>query len=353
MRLFFILIIAHLSFLTSLSQINLVPNGGFEELSECPYTAQMIEIPGIELANNWWNCTNMDSMYTGTANIFNNCFDSSIIQHARLNYIGNASPYEGEGFAGIFTLVDHNVWSPLQNFGEYLSCELINEIYPSKAYLLSFYISLSEVVANYNLKELSIAFHSDSIISPGLLTNEDNTNSAFPQYQDFDVFEITGLDSVPYDDWIRIETIINPTKISRYIAIGTFKSFESIFEENGFVFSHEIWPPETSPTVYYLIDNISLTEIADTTNIGDINNANIKIYPNPMISHLNISNKTIKGNFQVAISDATGRLIQNKQFSGIGTHTLNLSCLAQGIYYCRVMLGQEVVVVEKVVKVTD
>ncbi len=76
-----------------------------------------------------------------------------------------------------------------------------------------------------------------------------------------------------------------------------------------------------------------------------------EIYPNPISNQLNIRNSSLKGTFQVSILDATGRLIQNEQFSGIGTHTLDLNGLAQGIYYCRVMQGEEVVVVEKVVKV--
>ncbi len=350
MRLFFVLLIAHLSFFNSLSQINLLPNGGFEELSECPTSFQMIQNPGIELANTWWNCTNLDSTYTSTSDIFNTCFDSSLMLNARLYFIGNTTPYEENGFAGFSLYVEPTSLPNLVSFGEYLSCELNSGILPSRTYLLSFHITLSEVIANHNLKNLRVAFHSDSIISPGVITFQNDVNSAFPDYQDYDVFEITGLDSVPYDQWIKVETLINPTKTSSHMAIGAFKSNQLIFEDDEIVYSHDIiFPPLTAQSVYYLIDNISLTEIADTTSIGDINNANITIYPNPVINHLNINNKTIKGSFQIAISDATGRLIQNEQFSGIGTHTLNLSGLAKGIYYCRVMQGEEVVVVEKVV----
>jgi trimeric autotransporter adhesin len=75
-----------------------------------------------------------------------------------------------------------------------------------------------------------------------------------------------------------------------------------------------------------------------------------EIYPNPITNQLNIRNSSLKGTFQVSILDATGRLIQNEQFSGIGTHTLNLSGLAKGIYYCRIMQGNEMIVVEKVTK---
>ncbi len=75
----------------------------------------------------------------------------------------------------------------------------------------------------------------------------------------------------------------------------------------------------------------------------------VTIYPNPAQDWLKIDIEQNGKPYTAQLLDATGRLIQNEQFSGIGTHTLNLSGLAKGIYYCRVMQGIEVVVVEKVV----
>jgi hypothetical protein len=75
----------------------------------------------------------------------------------------------------------------------------------------------------------------------------------------------------------------------------------------------------------------------------------VTIYPNPAKDWLKIDIEQNGKPYTAQLLDATGRLIQNEQFSGIGTHTLNLSGLAKGIYYCRVMQGEEVVVVEKVV----
>lgn len=75
-----------------------------------------------------------------------------------------------------------------------------------------------------------------------------------------------------------------------------------------------------------------------------------EIYPNPISNQLNIRNSSLKGTFQVSILDATGRIIQNQQFAGSGTHTLNLNGLAKGIYYCRITQGNEVILVEKIVK---
>jgi hypothetical protein len=76
----------------------------------------------------------------------------------------------------------------------------------------------------------------------------------------------------------------------------------------------------------------------------------VTIYPNPAQEWLKIDIEQNGKPYTAQLLDATGRLLQNEQFSGIGTHTLNLSGLAKGIYYCRVMQSNEVVVVEKVTK---
>lgn len=87
------------------------------------------------------------------------------------------------------------------------------------------------------------------------------------------------------------------------------------------------------------IDNFSIS-IVNSISKNEINEFNF--YPNPVSNQLNISNSKVKGEFQIYILDATGRLMQNEQYSGIGSHTLNLSSLAQGIYYCKIILGNEV-----------
>ncbi len=77
----------------------------------------------------------------------------------------------------------------------------------------------------------------------------------------------------------------------------------------------------------------------------------VTIYPNPATDWLRIDLETAGSAYTAQLLDATGRLVQQKQFTAVGTHTLSLSGFATGIYYCRILKGDEVVVVEKVVKV--
>jgi len=77
----------------------------------------------------------------------------------------------------------------------------------------------------------------------------------------------------------------------------------------------------------------------------------VTIYPNPAHDWLKIDIEQNGKPYTAQLIDATGRLIQNEQFSGMGSHTLNLTGLAKGVYYCRIIQGNEVIVTEKVVKV--
>lgn len=76
----------------------------------------------------------------------------------------------------------------------------------------------------------------------------------------------------------------------------------------------------------------------------------VTIYPNPATDWLRIDLETAGSAYTAQLLDATGRLVQNEVFSALGTHTLSLSNLATGIYYCRILQNGEVVTTEKVLK---
>jgi hypothetical protein len=76
----------------------------------------------------------------------------------------------------------------------------------------------------------------------------------------------------------------------------------------------------------------------------------VTIYPNPATDWLRIDLETAGSAYTAQLLDATGRLVQNEVFSALGTHTLSLSNLATGIYYCRILQNGEIVTTEKVLK---
>lgn len=76
----------------------------------------------------------------------------------------------------------------------------------------------------------------------------------------------------------------------------------------------------------------------------------VTIYPNPASDWLRIDLETAGSAYTAQLLDATGRLVQNEAFSALGTHTLSLSNLATGIYYCRILQNGVIVTTEKVLK---
>lgn len=77
----------------------------------------------------------------------------------------------------------------------------------------------------------------------------------------------------------------------------------------------------------------------------------VTIYPNPATDWLRIDLETAGSAYTAQLLDATGRLVQQEQFTLVGTHTMSLSGLAEGMYYCRILQNGEVVTTEKVLKV--
>jgi hypothetical protein len=86
-------------------------------------------------------------------------------------------------------------------------------------------------------------------------------------------------------------------------------------------------------------------------SLGDYAINSFELYPNPALDNLFFKNASISGEFQISIQDATGRLIQQAQFVGLGTYTIELSQLSQGVFYCIIIQDDAVIAIEKVVKI--
>jgi hypothetical protein len=254
------------------------------------------------------------------------------------NTLGLQQPSEGLGFAGIGVYSEPPPGSTpediLANWGEYISCELIQSLLPYHEYKFNVHLSLAQRYSNYNLKSLQVALSYDSIISQSLFLTTTEIANTFPDYEDYEFFEITGLDSVPYDGWQEFEIVITPTQIARHIAIGTFKSNYQIFEENEPVFSHDA--VAFRPQTYYFIDEVSLVEVIDTTNLEDVHKTNVKISPNPFNNFLTISGLT-DGEYIIRLFDMSSRLIYETKFSGEEEIQLSTSQIQPGIYFVEII----------------
>lgn len=155
----------------ALAAQNLVPNGSFEEYSSCPgsYTGHAVEFR----ASSWHPLT------TGTPDYFNTCSEGEA--DVPYNWAGVSDPFDGYGYAGIFTYMTYP-----KEYREYLHCKLSEPLIKDSVYHVSFRYKLSSyskytadrigALLSDSLKQLghdrplkiepSISFVKDSALTP-------------------------------------------------------------------------------------------------------------------------------------------------------------------------------------------
>ena len=92
-----------------------------------------------------------------------------------------------------------------------------------------------------------------------------------------------------------------------------------------------------------IIDNISITLAA--TGLADAESGAIKamIYPNPAKDKATLSLSGLTANAKIIVSDLQGRIIQTEDLqAGTETYELNTSNYASGVYYIRILCGNNV-----------
>lgn len=126
---------------------NLVPNGDFEEYTQCPdYVSQ------IDRAVGWQRPTN------GTSDYFNACLASPFSMSVPENMFGDQPARSGNGYAGfyvIYATVDLEV--PSDGEREYVTRALETPLVPGRTYSVSFHVSLADV-SKYAVGELGALF---------------------------------------------------------------------------------------------------------------------------------------------------------------------------------------------------
>ena len=93
-----------------------------------------------------------------------------------------------------------------------------------------------------------------------------------------------------------------------------------------------------------IIDNVSIIE-AGTSGLANAESGAIKamIYPNPAKDKATLSLAGLNANAKIIVSDLQGRIIQTDDLqAGTETYELNTSNYASGVYYIRILCGNNV-----------
>ena len=127
-------------FNTLIAQQNLVPNGSFEEYSECPETND-INNGQFEKAIGWWSPT------MGTPDFFHRCNDTLNIPSQGMvgvpnNFWGYQEAFHGDGYVGFLPYEWLDETGEIVG-SEYIGTKLKNQLKPCYTYEFSMRMSLA------------------------------------------------------------------------------------------------------------------------------------------------------------------------------------------------------------------
>jgi hypothetical protein len=346
-KIFFIYCILLLN--AAIAQINLIQNGSFEVLDSCiPDTD--VPIPNIiQYAIGWDDALgNSINPNYSSPDLFNACHSN--IYGVPENFYGYQNAFNGEGYAGIY--IDFNLQVGIDLMGgryrDFIQNELLEPVIKGCKYKVSFQFSYSSR-SSYKTDGLQFIFSNNKITIPNNAAILNGTYFTFDE-DSVTIIRFPELLEADTTDWWYFEREFYSNTPANFLTIGSI--LDSASTNNVFGWVTPFTGIQGKSGGYF--DDIRLIQLDSNclTGVNEVEKKeSVQVYPNLIFYELNIITQSIKGIFEVSILDATGRIFQNQQFAGSGTHTLNLNGLAKGIYYCRIMQGDEVIVVEKVVKV--
>jgi OOP family OmpA-OmpF porin len=305
----YVLVILILLPLFSWGQGNLVPNGGFEELVNCP-----------EMAGQWWNTSDWtNASGGGSPDYFNVCnlplvFPPDTIYWPHLgipsNAFGYQDAYSGVAYMGIYC------FSALQpDKGEYIQVQLTDSIFPSVRYLVSFYVSLADN-GRYSINPIGAYFSKEPIVQQ----NEVDRIDVLPQV-------VNTIDNplTDKDEWVLITDTFNSRYGGeRYLTIGNFNT--SATSDTIYYFSGDT----SGVYAYYYIDDVSVIALDSIPNgVGEVEPLAFKVWPNPAQHHITITAPSALTAASVSIYNISGQRL----VSGAYTPQIDISNLPNGVYF--------------------
>lgn len=241
---------------TLIGQQNLVPNGSFEEYSECP-TLNELNNGQFERAIGWFRPT------FGTSDYYHRCNNNGNgIVGVPNNFWGHQEPYHGDGYIGFGAICWEENGENLGN--EYVRCRLNTVLKPCVRYHFSMYISLSDK-STHGVGKIGVLFSNDNeFIATDLFIDK------YPQFFN------NGLPIIDSSNWFKVEGEFIASGLEQYITIGYYSNTansDTLFIQNNGLYQCS----------YYYVDSVSLIETGPVSeeicDAGDISFPNI-ITPN-------------------------------------------------------------------------
>ncbi len=295
------------------AQVNLVQNGSFEDISDCPG-----QFEPINTAMGWFKPS------TGTSDLFNGCAPSGNQGGVPENWFGFQDSLNGAGYVGIFIYRNS-----MDTYREYIGGNLISPLKPNHYYCLSFYVSMSDIFY-FPVSTIGAYFSLDS-----LYIDNNYELPYFPQIENTESNFIA--DSV---GWQRVSGYFKAIGGERFLYIGNFKDNQNTI----CLYS----PGLLEYKSYIYIDNVQLYECDSLVGIDELPKDPVSIYPNPAQDFVTIETPQNYNNAQLSIYNLTGQLISQKQITQ-SNQKIPITELGNGMYIFVIQNGDKVIGRQRVV----
>ncbi len=248
----------------------LVPNGGFEEVLQCPSDHSQLDRTAF-----WF-----DPSVNGTPDYFHACATNAWFSTPQ-NVAGSQAPFDGEAYAGIYLYEGSQV---LNNWREYLQVGLLETLVAERCYRLVLHANLSDI-SSRTTDALGARFYSDSVLLPNPYPPGDVPHLSLAPG--------TFLNS---GSWTVLEGEYIATGGERFLMIGNYRdnantTVQQLSTNGSFAYAH--------------IDAVSLTPCA---SLGLGQGAPRRPIASIVGGHLCIRDPGI-GALRFRLSDAAGRTV--------------------------------------------
>lgn len=306
------IVFAFCLFFNNVSAQNLVPNGSFENFTNCPNTFGQ-----IYRADDWFQPHKYpwsnSVTFCSSSDYYNSCDDSTSFVSVPTSQNGYQFAHTGTAYAGIcyyFFLQNGNA------FREYIEIKLSQTLVANKKYNLKYYVSLA------NRSRWSITRFDAHLSNDSLLHSSTNLIKipVTPQFEYYGRINDTL-------NWVQVAGSYTAIGTENYLTLGNFH--DGIDSD-----SMQELPPNVPQFgfAYYYIDDVSLVE--DTiTGLEEERKISLQVYPNPSYESIQVFNPNVTGSNKLfKIVDQFGLERINTALL-LETTIISLQSLSGGVYY--------------------
>lgn len=284
----------------SISQTNLIPNGGFNEIDSCPNN----QGEGALLTN--WFVPN-----DGSPDLFHECANS-LSCGIPFTYFGcQFEPFEGSGM----------IWMTVYRYYEYITCRLDEPMIISASY-------------QFSMRIRKVCGPLGSIGSLGVVLSTESLPYQMNLYSGYEMSPTLNHDPFNFlndsSEWYLYKDTLVCDSGYNFVTIGNFVPFDSTpylphsytdYEQISGYFFDDI-----------RLELISSVSVINRESVSD-NGYQIEVFPNPTTGTLRIEAKQpLSGTVALTLCDARGQRLIEQQMN-TSTVTLELGGLANGVYF--------------------